>query len=152
MLQPRNRAGVTLIETIMVIVVLATAAAGSLMLMDGEWVARRNVKATINAAAESLTMARNTAMTSQTTVHVRLVQAAVATQLIVTQDPGPYRAEQKWTIDLGTDTRVSGSPTDIQFTSTGSANRGLAWTVTQSRSSGEITVAPTSGQVFRRLP
>lgn len=152
MLQSSHRTGVTLIETIMVIVLLAAAATTSLVLMDGQWVARRIVTTASNDAADTLVMARNTAMTSQSTIRVRRIRVGGTTQLQVSQDPGPYGPGKQWNIDLGSDARISGSPTEIRFDPTGSANRGLEWTISQSQTSGGVTVSPASGQVLRRLP
>ncbi|MFK8112668.1 MAG: Tfp pilus assembly protein FimT/FimU [Rubripirellula sp.] len=150
--QSARRRGVTLIETIMVIALLAAAATTSLLLMDGQWIAKREVTAVSNDTANALITARNTAITSQAIVRVRRERNSGGTQLTIIQDPGPFRSGHQWTMDLGSDAQVSGSPTEIQFTPMGTANRSLKWKIAQSRTSGEVTVSPASGQVLRRLP
>lgn len=147
-----ERRGVTLIEAIMVITLLAAAAATSSILFDGQWKASRSVTVVTNDVANTLLTARNTAITSQTTVRVRRQRVRGMEQLLVTQDPGPFRSGNSWTIELGGDTRLRGGPREIRFTPTGTANRNLSWTITQSRTTGQVNVAPASGQVTRRLP
>ena len=136
----------------MVIALLAAAAVASAMLLDGEWVARRSVTAVTNDVANSLITAQNTAITNQATVRVRRVRSNGMEQLLITEDAGPFRTSKSWVVELGRDARLSGAPLEIRFTPTGTANRTLAWTITQSRSSGQVGVAPASGQVNRRLP
>ena len=136
----------------MVITLLAAAAATSTILFDGQWKASRGVTIVTNDVANTLITARNTAITSQATVRVRRQRRGGIEQLLVTQDPGPFRSGNSWTIELGGETRLRGGPREIQFTPTGTANRNLAWTVTQSRTTGQVNVAPASGQVTRRLP
>ena len=147
-----RRIGVTMIETIMVIALLAAAAVASSILLDGEWVARRAVTAVTNDVANSFITARNSAITNQATVRVRRLRQRGVEQLMITEDAGPFRNNKSWIVDLGDDVRLGGSPTEIQFTPTGTANRSLTWSIRQSRSSGEASVAPASGQVNRRLP
>lgn len=147
-----RRNGVTLIETLMVIALLAAAAVASSILLDGEWVARRGVTAVTNDVANSLISARNTAIANQATVRVRRLRRGGVEQLLITEDAGPFRTNKSWTVELGDDVRLRGVPREIQFTPTGTANRNLTWSISQSRSSGEVSVAPASGQVNRRLP
>jgi Tfp pilus assembly protein FimT len=150
---PANRRiGVTLIETLMVISLLAAAAVASSILLDGEWVARRGVTAVTNDVANSLITARNTAITNQATVRVQRSRRSGVEQLLITEDAGPFRSNKSWIVELGDNARIRGVPREIQFTPTGTANRSLTWSIRQSRSSGEVSVAPASGQVIRRLP
>jgi prepilin-type N-terminal cleavage/methylation domain-containing protein len=151
-LKNQQRRGVTLIETIMVITLLAAAAATGSILFDGQWVASRGVTAVTNDVANTLITARNTAITNQATVRVRRQRRSGIERLLVTQDPGPMRDGNSWTVELGREPRLRGGPREIRFTPTGTANRNLAWTITQSRTSGRVNVAPASGQVTRRLP
>ncbi len=147
-----QRRGVTLIEAIMVITLLAAAAATSSILFDGQWVAARSVTAVTNDVANTLITARNTAITNQATVRVRRQRQSGIETLLVTQDPGPFRTGNSWTVELDGSVRLGGGPREIQFSPTGTANRNLAWTITQSRTAGQVNVAPASGQVTRRLP
>ena len=147
-----HRCGVTLIETIMVVALLAAAAVTSSVLLDGEWVARRSVTVVTNDVANSLITARNTAITNQAIVRVRRQRSRGSEQLLITEDAGPFRDNHRWVVELGNDVRLQGSPNEIQFSPTGTANRSLTWSIRQSRSSGEVSVAPASGQVNRRLP
>jgi hypothetical protein len=149
---PAPRHGVSLIETIMVIALLAAAVVTSSIMFDREWVARRGVTSVTNDVANSLITARNTAITNQATVRVRRARSSGMEQLLFTEDAGPFRPSKNWIVQLGSDVRLRGSPVEIQFTPTGTANRGLTWTISRSRSSGEVSVAPASGQVSRRLP
>jgi Tfp pilus assembly protein FimT len=151
-LKNQQRRGVTLIEAIMVITLLAAAAATSSILFDGQWVASRSVTAVTNDVANALIAARNTAITNQAMVRVRRQRRNGIEQLLVTQDPGPFRSGNSWTVELGGETRLRGRPNEIRFTPTGTANRNLTWTITQSRTRGQVNVAPASGQVTRRLP
>ena len=148
----RSRQGVTLIEAIMVITLLAAAAGASLIRMDNQWVARREVTLLTHEIADSLQTARNTAITNQATLRVRRVRQSGLQQLLITEEAGPFRGGNSWTVDLGRDARLRGAPTEIQFYPTGAANRTLDWTITQSRTDGQVTVTPATGQVARRLP
>ena len=148
---PRRR-GVTLIEAIMVITLLAAAAATSSILFDGQWIATRGVTSVANDVANTLIIARNTAITNRAIVRVRRQRQGGVERLVVTQDPGPFRSGNSWTIELGGETRLRGGPREIQFTPTGTANRDLTWTITQSRTTAQVSVAPASGQVTRLLP
>ncbi len=117
------RIGVTLIETIMVIALLATAAVTGVILFDGEWVARRSVTSVTNDVANSLVTAHNTAITNQATVRVRRARQSGTEQLLFTEDAGPFRTSKSWIVELGPETRLSGSPTEIRFSPTGTADR-----------------------------
>jgi prepilin-type N-terminal cleavage/methylation domain-containing protein len=151
-LQHRCRRGVTLIETIMVIVLLAAAAVTSSILLDGQWIARREVTAATNDVAAALIAARNTAITNRAAVRVRRLRNRGLEQLRITEDAGPFGTSKSWIIDLGGDLRLSGSPTEIQFLPTGTASNRLNWSIRQSRSLGRVQVAAASGQVNRQLP
>ena len=146
------RPGVTLIETIMVIVLLSAAAVTSSMLLDGQWVARRSVTSVTNEVAATLRAARNTAITNQTIVQVRRQRSRGIEQLLISEDAGPFGAGGTRTIELGSDIRLRGRPRTIEFRPTGSANRPLSWTVSRSRSRGTINVLPADGQVTQALP
>ena len=148
----RDRAGVTLIEAVLVITLLAAASATSLILMDNQWLARRHVITTANEVADTLVTARNTAITNQATLTVRRVRSGGLEQLLITEQPGPYRSGNTWQVDLGEDVRLRGAPVQIRFNPTGSANRSLTWTITSSQSNAQVTVSPASGQVLRHLP
>lgn len=147
-----ERPGVTLIETILVIALLAAAAVASSFLLDREWVPRRNVTAVTNDTANTLVTARNTAITNQTIVRVRRDRSRGTERLVITEDAGPYRQSKSWMVELGTDVRLRGNPAEIRFSPTGTAHRAASWSITQSRSRGEVNVAPASGQISRRLP
>ena len=147
-----KRDGVTLIETIMVIVLLSAGAVAGSMLLDGQWVPKRNVTGATNEIAELLRAARNTAITKQATVRVRRLRRGGIEQLVITEDAGPFGTGRTRTVELGGTIRVAGSPRQIRFNPTGSSNRALRWTVRQSRSAGEVNVSPTDGQVTRSVP
>lgn len=151
-LHRRHSPGVTLIEAIMVIALLATAAATSLILMDSQWIARREVTMVTNEVADCLGTARSTAIANQATLRVRRVRVSGIEQLQITEAAGPFRAGKTWQVELGSDVRMSGTPQEIRFAPTGTANRNLEWTITSSQSAGQVTVAAANGQVARQLP
>ena len=152
-IRPKSiRDGVTLIETVMVIIILAAAAVGSSFLLDGQWTARRGVTSVTHDVANTLRLARNTAITNQSTVRVERQRRAGAEQLVIHEDAGPFRPAKSWTVELGNDARLLGSPRRIVFSPTGTADRNLTWQITRSRTSGQVTVSPTSGRVSRTLP
>jgi prepilin-type N-terminal cleavage/methylation domain-containing protein len=148
----RIRNGVTLIEMIMVISVLAVAAVTSLIMLDGGWNARRKAASVTNDVANSLTTARNTAITNQATVAVRRMASGGVEHLLITEYAGPFRGSKSWVVELGSQVEVSGSPSEIQFSPTGTANDRLEWTVKHADAVGTVTVAPASGQIQRKLP
>ncbi len=144
--------GVTLIETILVIILLAAASVTGLILFDNQWVARRGATAATIDTAKALTTARNTSINSQAIVRVTRSTTNGRQQLLIVEDPGPLRNGNSWGIDLGTETKVTGSPATIQFQSDGSADKRLRWRVSQQSVAGEVSVTPVGGQVSRTLP
>ena len=147
-----TRHGVTLIETILVITLLAAAGVSGIVLFDGQWTARRSVKQVTIDVAGALTAARNSSINSKAAVRVTRNVKNGRQRLVIVEDTGPYRNGNSSEIDLGAEARISGSPTTIQFAPDGTAGRGLSWKIAQQRVSGEISVAPVSGQVTRTLP
>jgi len=146
------RKGITLIETILMVTLLAAASAAGLILFDGQWVARRGAVQATNDVAEALTTARNTSMRSQANVSVRRMTNRGRQALLIVEDAGPYRDGKQWTIDLGTEIRLTGRPATIQFRPDGTADRGLQWNVNQDSVTGQVAVAPVSGQIVKKLP
>lgn len=144
--------GVTLIETIMVIVLLSAAAIASSLMLDGQWVARRSVAAITTEVAETLDAARNTAIANQAAIRVRRLRRGGTEQLLVTEMAGPFGPGRTRTVDLGADVRLRGAPTEIRFQPTGGSNRGLNWTITRSRSRGQVNVSPADGHVTKVSP
>lgn len=144
--------GVTLIETIMVIVLLSAAAIASSMMLDRQWVARRSVAAITGEVAQTLGAARNTAITNQATIRVRRLRRRGIEQLVVTELAGPLGPGRTRTVDLGDDVRLRGAPTEVLFTPTGGSNRGLNWTITRSQSTGQVNVSPADGHVTTVFP
>ena len=84
-----DRAGVTLIETIAVITLLVAAVVASSVMFNGRWVARRGVTSATNDVADSLIVARNTAITNQAIVRVRRMRSDGRQQLLISEDAGP---------------------------------------------------------------
>lgn len=148
----RNRFGVTLIEAIMVITLLAAATMASSFVFRSDWVARRGVTDVTNDVAETLLAARNTAVRNQASVRVRRTNFGGVEQLWIVEQAGPIRPGKTWLVDLGEQVKLSGSPIEIVFASAGTADRELEWQVSQGSVSGEIGVSPTSGKVTRILP
>ena len=147
-----HRSGVTLAETVMVIVLLGMVAVASSFILDSQWSSKRSVATITNEVADSLNAARNSAITNQTRVSVRSVRRHGIAQLIVIEDPGPFSAGETRTIDLGEDIRVGGAPSVIRFNSTGASSRSLRWTIRKSRTVGQVHVSLTDGQVTRSVP
>ena len=150
--RPHFRSGVTLIETIMVIALLAAAAVASTVMFRGGWVAQRNVTTATDDVANTLITARNTAITNQTIVRVRRLRVGGQERLVINENAGPFRPEKNWVVELGSDVRLRGIPRELEFTPVGTANRNLEWTISQASSTGQVTVSPASGQVIRKLP
>lgn len=148
----RTRTGVTLIETIMVVTLLAIAAVTSVIMLDGTWHTRRVATTATNDVANSLTTARNTAITNQATVAVRRMTSGGIDHLLITEYAGPFRESKSWVVELGPEVEVRGSPSEIQFAATGTSNERLQWTVVNGKSTGTVTVHPASGQIQRKLP
>lgn len=146
------RNAITLIETIMVIALLAAAAVTSTIMFDADWIDRRAASAATNNVADTLIAARNTAITGQANVAVRRLRSGGRDYLLITEYAGPLRGSKSWVVELADDVRVQGLPREIQFQATGTADRALQWTVSQSRSRGRVAVAPASGRVSRRMP
>ncbi len=148
----RYRPGVTLLETILVIILLAAASVAGLILFDGQWIDRRGATLTTTDVANALKTARNTSITTQANVHVMRNVDKGHQQLLIVEDPGPYRDGSKWQIDLGTETRITGNPVEIEFRPDGTSDRKLDWKVSQASLAGEITVLPITGRISRILP
>jgi len=150
--QSRPPTGVTLIETILVITLLAMASVAGLILFDGQWIARRSATLATTDVAKALTTARNTSINSQANVRVTRENSNGRQQLLIVEESGPYRNGSNWSIDLGAEVRISGRPTTIQFHPDGTTDQALNWNVSQASVAGEVNVAPVSGQVSRILP
>ena len=146
------RTGVTLIEVLFVIILLAAASVSGLMLFDNQWVARQAAKSATIDTAKALTTARNTSINSQATVRVTRGTFNGRQQLLIVEDPGPFRAGNAWEIDLGTAANITGTPATIQFSSDGSADQRLSWKISQQSVAGEVHVEPVGGFVSRTLP
>jgi Tfp pilus assembly protein FimT len=146
------RTGVTLIETILVLTLLAAASATGLILFDGKWSATRHVSSATSDVANSLMTARNTAVNSQAIVRVRRDNRNGTAKLLITEQSGPYRDGRSWTFDLGTQVRLRGRPVEFQFRPDGTANRNVSWIVAQSGVRGQVDVAPVTGIVTRTQP
>ena len=147
-----RRYGATLIEAIMVILLLSAAAASSMVYFDGSFGARGEVSTSIHQVADTLQLARNTAVLNQTKVSVRQVRGRTNQQLEITQAAGPIRDERTWLVDLSAEVAVSGSPTQITFTPMGQADQRLGWKVTQGDAGGSVEVSPVAGTITRSTP
>ena len=152
MLNANHRSAVTLIETVLVITLLAAAAMSAAVMFDQRWVARRSVASATNDIANSLILARNTAVANRAPVTVRPLRRNGLALLNIEAAAGPLRDAKLWTVSLGSEIRISGSPQSIRFSPVGSTDRGLRWTVQQTQVSGVVTVAARDGNVERTLP
>lgn len=131
---------------------MAAAGVSGLVLFDNQWTARQGAKQVTIDVAGALKSARNTSINSQAAVRVTRNVKDGRQRLVIVEDSGPYRNGSSREIDLGTEARISGSPTTIQFAPDGTAGRGLSWKIAQQSIAGEVTVAPVSGQITRTLP
>ncbi|TWU54656.1 hypothetical protein Poly51_33750 [Rubripirellula tenax] len=151
-LDRRCRFGVTLVETILVVMLLAAATVAGSFMLDGQWRDRRGATDVTREVYQTLVLARNTAIASRTNVAVRQENVRGRQWLTIVEEAGPMRAGKKWQIDLGDQPTISGSPTEIWFKATGSADRGLEWKVSEGSLAGLVQVTPTDGNVTHRLP
>ena len=146
------RRGVTLMEAILVILILSGAAVASSFVLDGNWVANREVKDLTIEVAQTIDTARNAAIANRSNVRIRRTRINGSEQLEIVEAAGPFRGEQRRTVSLGENIRLRVRPSEIDFRADGTAARAAAWTVTQGRVSGQIVVTPTTGRVAVRLP
>jgi Tfp pilus assembly protein FimT len=148
----RHRHGVTLVETILVITLLAAASVSGLLMFDEQWLDRRGAKATTAEVAQLLTTARNSSINCQSTVRVTHRIDSGHQYLVISRDPGPFQDGETRLFDLGTESRISGNPATIEFVPNGTAKQKLQWKISHHDVAGEVTVAPVSGQISRVLP
>ncbi|WP_218933859.1 pilus assembly FimT family protein [Rubripirellula lacrimiformis] len=148
----RRTAGVTLIETIMVVTLLAMATAAGSFMLDGNWQGRRNATDATQQVHATLSAARNTAIVNQTNVQVRRFIQSGVQWLAVTEEPGPLRDGKKWEMEIGDTTTIDGSASDIWFKATGTANRGIEWKIRDGDSAGLVVVTPVDGNITQKLP
>ena len=149
---PTHRRGVTLIEAIMVIVLLASAAVATSFAMDNQWMAERHVVASTHEVVKTLEAARNTAIMRRSAVRIRRQRVGGVEQLRIREDAGPLGPGKTWITELDPEIRLRGGPREIRFAPTGGANRALRWIVTESRTSAQVNVSPSNGRVTSRLP
>ena len=142
------RRAVTLIEAIAVILLLSAAAASSMIYLDKDFLSRRTASAATIQVGEVLQLARNTAISHQTNVHV----SRGTTELKIYQEAGPLEDERVWLIELPAGTKIDGSATEIIFKPVGSANRDISWGVYHGDSYGKVGVSPVSGKVTWSTP
>ncbi len=147
-----RRLGVTLVETIMVVTLLAAAAIAGGFMLDGQWLSRRSATDVTIEVSEALRTARNTAMMNQTVVSVRHDQIRGREILSIIEQAGPMRMGKRWEIDLGDKPAISGAPTEIFFKPIGSADRALEWKIVDGSTAGLVLVTPVDGNVTHKLP
>ena len=147
-----RRSGVTLLEALLVILVLSGAAIASSFVMDGNWITNRTVNDLTIDVAQTLDEARNTAIANKSNVRVQRLRQNGIEQLRIVAEAGPYRGESRRIVVLGSEVRLRVRPSEIVFAADGTAARAADWTVSQNRTSGQIIVSPTTGQVSTRLP
>ena len=147
-----SRRGVTLMEAILVILILSGAAVASSFVLDGDWVANREVRDLTTEIAQTIDAARNSAIANRSSVRVRRTRINGTEQLEIVETAGPFRGEQRRTVVLGDNIRLRVRPSEIDFSADGTATRAASWTVTRGRVSGQIVVTPNTGRVTVRLP
>ncbi|MGB7325590.1 MAG: hypothetical protein WBD31_12020 [Rubripirellula sp.] len=144
--------GVSLIETILVVMLLASAMVAGSFMLDGQWLSRRGATDLTNHVHETIAMSRNTAISHQTNVLVRHDNVGGHEVLTIAEEAGPFSPGKKWQVDLGEQLKISGSPTEIWFKATGSADRGLEWKISDGVTAGLVLVTAVDGNVTRKLP
>ena len=147
-----QRHGVTLLEAILAVVILAAGASATLLTLDGDTLDRRRVKTETIAVSRLLAHARNTAMESRGIVRVRYQARNGRTELTITRDQSSLMPEQIWTTLLAEGIRLQGNPREIQFRADGSSNNALRWNIATGRTAGEVTVSAVTGQAQHTVP
>lgn len=148
--RPSARNGVTLIETILVIMVLSLASVGGSFLLRGDWLQRRTTTDATSEIVQTLHAARNTAVLNQTNVSVRHLRIGGRERLQVTEAAGPARAGKTWDVDLGSDVTIGGSPIEIQFQPTGTCDRSLQWNLGAATTARVVVVSGIDGRISSR--
>lgn len=145
-----QRRGVTLIEALMVITILAaSAAAGVYRVSNRHGAARENLMAS-QLITQLLHQARVTAIAKQADVTVRrrfISDQKLGSQIIpahwtidIVQSPSPIPTLEGTTgvaratpmstsVPISAEVRITGSPSVLQFNSSGSSNRAAQWRV-----------------------
>lgn len=141
--------GVTLIETILVIMVLSLATVGGSFVLRGDWLQRRTTTDATSEIVQTLHAARNTAVMNQTNVNVRHLRVSGRERLQVVEAAGPVRAGNTWEVDLGSDVTIGGSPNQIQFQPTGTCDRSLQWNL-GAANTGVVVVNGIDGRISSR--
>ena len=144
--------GVTLIEVVLVVMILGAAAVATSFKTDSQWMDRRESRSATYDVSRLVSLARNTAIEKQTTVHVSYSGRLGSTQIDVVEDPGPLTDGRKWSTQLSNQVIVQGRPSSIQFQPDGSANSAANWSVTTNSVQGEITVSPVGGTIQTKAP
>ncbi|MEM9585637.1 MAG: GspH/FimT family pseudopilin [Planctomycetota bacterium] len=144
-----RRRGVTLIEAILVLVVLATAATVGSFTFQSDWVAGRRVNDLSAELAGLLREARNTAIATGAAVQVTTNRSGGNIEFELIQSAGPLGPEQRWTVPLQTPLRVDTSSRSITFQPSGGADRTLRITVRSDGVADVVEVDAVHGQVTR---
>ncbi len=144
--------GVTLIEVVLVVMILGAAAVATSFKTDSQWMDRRESRSATYDVSRLVSLARNTAIEKQTTVHVAYSGRLGSTQIDIVEDPGPLTAGRRWSTQLSNRVSMQGGPNSIQFQPDGSSNSALKWNVTTNSVQGEITVSPVGGAIQTKVP
>lgn len=145
--RPVAKNGVTLIETILVIMVLSLASVGGLFLLQGDWWQRRTTTNATSEIVQTLHAARNSAVMNQTNVNVRHVRINGRERLQVIEAAGPVRAGKTWEVDLGDRVSIGGSPNEIQFQPTGTCDQSLQWNLDAFTTARVVVVSGIDGRI-----
>jgi prepilin-type N-terminal cleavage/methylation domain-containing protein len=147
-----ERNGVTLIEVVLVVMILASAAVATSFKIDSQWMARRESRASTYDVSRLISLARNTAIEKQTSVRVSYVGRLGSTQINIVENPGPLTAGRSWSAPISSLASLQGVPSSFQFQADGSANSAVQWNVASNGVQGEITVSPVGGTIQTKAP
>ncbi|MEM9825659.1 MAG: prepilin-type N-terminal cleavage/methylation domain-containing protein [Planctomycetota bacterium] len=147
-----SRRGVTLIEVILVITVLAAAATIGAVRVSGDFGGQREVDGCTNLLLQSARFARSAAIRNQATVVLSTQRVDGEDALVILENAGPLGPGREMRIPLSSRVRVN--PRSAEFRMNGSARNQVEWTISASPSSGasnpETTVRlnPITGRCF----
>lgn len=163
-----RRAGVTLIEALLVIMVL-TASMVAAPSVGHLFSSRTSVRQDSDLIVRSLRLARETALSRTCTVTVRWKRVKnndgeYGTLIDMQGEPGVYSdggdafgaqaspGSSTWMVDpiaLHPDVNIKTNATSIQFTSDGTASRDLQMVVSRDTESVEVFVQASSGNIYK---
>lgn len=153
MRNPANgfRRGITLVETLLLVAVIAAAATVGLFAIPNRLGQERSINSDVSVIAETLRNASSQAIVGRSMIRVTPEQADGRWRLRWEEADGPVRPARVLTIDLSPESRLRNTQS-VELLPDGSANRAIRWMVRSSRANaagmvGEVTLNPVMAQV-----